>query len=373
MAQWPVTAPMADPLETVDYLARSPHRGGLLTAFREAPQTRGELVASADASRVTVDRVLEDFETRGWVDRRDGQYRATPKGRYLAGELGRLQERLQADGGAVQPRDRAATDPIPDDIGFLARSSARFELLDALVESPRSRRELADRIAVSRPTLSRLLGELDERDWIDGTNGRYGATSRGRSVAIAFDQLLSNLAAADALEGVLGWLPIEAFDFDLARLHDAAVVAADWDDPTASIHHVAELVRGADRARIAGPGVTREVSEAIRALTIERGGAFEGITDADALAVAREDETIREALAAVLDSGRATLYEHPGELPPYVCSIIDDAVVLCGHEDRGPALQAVVSDDATVRSWAESWFTARRAEAEPVDEASFTA
>lgn len=87
---------MGSPLDTIAYLARSDHRVEVLGAICAQPRTRGEIRELADASRVTVGRIIADLEERGWVERVGRRYEATAAGRYVAFEFDRLVENLEA-------------------------------------------------------------------------------------------------------------------------------------------------------------------------------------------------------------------------------------------------------------------------------------
>ncbi len=75
------------PLEPIEYLARSPSRLAVLDAIHGESRTRKELKEMTDISRVTLSRILANFEDRGWIERRNGQYEATSKGSFVATEL----------------------------------------------------------------------------------------------------------------------------------------------------------------------------------------------------------------------------------------------------------------------------------------------
>lgn len=87
---------MTTALDHIEFLARSPHRVEVLEALADAPRTRHDLRDRADVSRITIRRMLEDFEDRGWVRHDDGQYEATPRGRYVAAEFTRLHGNVEA-------------------------------------------------------------------------------------------------------------------------------------------------------------------------------------------------------------------------------------------------------------------------------------
>lgn len=84
-----------DTVEDIEFLARSPHRATVLEALAEGPRTRHDLKERADVSRITVRRLLDDLAERGWITHDEGQYEATPKGRVVAREFGRLQANLE--------------------------------------------------------------------------------------------------------------------------------------------------------------------------------------------------------------------------------------------------------------------------------------
>lgn len=87
---------MTSPLDDIAFLTRSPNRVAVLLTVAEGSHTRRELVDEVAASRVTVGRILEDFDERGWVQRRGTTVESTGRGRLLAHEVGSLRNRLRA-------------------------------------------------------------------------------------------------------------------------------------------------------------------------------------------------------------------------------------------------------------------------------------
>lgn len=87
---------MSRPLDDVAFLARSPNRVAVLRALADGPRSRHELVEETSASRVTVGRILHDFDEREWVTHGDGAYETTTRGRLVARELLALLDRLRA-------------------------------------------------------------------------------------------------------------------------------------------------------------------------------------------------------------------------------------------------------------------------------------
>lgn len=82
-------------LDDVAFLSRSSSRVEVLAAVADSPRPRHELRALTGASRVTVNRIVDDLAERGWLDNDDGLYAATDEGRVVSDELTRVLRNLQ--------------------------------------------------------------------------------------------------------------------------------------------------------------------------------------------------------------------------------------------------------------------------------------
>ena len=73
-----------DAMADIAYLGRSENRLPLLSAVAEEPASRSELAARTGIASTTIGRLLNEFQTREWVERTtEGEYRATPTGRSV--------------------------------------------------------------------------------------------------------------------------------------------------------------------------------------------------------------------------------------------------------------------------------------------------
>ena len=71
-------------LEDIAYLSRSANRVVILDSLTEGPYSRGTLANQTGVSRTTLDRIVNELEERGWVERTtEGEYAATAHGRHL--------------------------------------------------------------------------------------------------------------------------------------------------------------------------------------------------------------------------------------------------------------------------------------------------
>ena len=87
----------ADALEDVAYLSRSPNRAAILDTLTREAHTRRELTEHVEASRTTLDRIVNELEDRDWVERTtDGDYVGTAAGRHLVREFRPCVEAVEA-------------------------------------------------------------------------------------------------------------------------------------------------------------------------------------------------------------------------------------------------------------------------------------
>lgn len=360
-------------LDDIEFLTRSANRVAVLDTLSGEPFTRDEIHDELDITRVTIDRALSDLGDRDWLDRSKDEYQLSPKGTAVTSEIVRLRARITEFDNDATITGTASFESPRDKIAFLARSPTRLTVLNEICERPRSRHELANLSSVSGSSLSRILTELEENNWIHGTNHRYTVTRRGEEISETFNRALSNIETLETLSDVLGWLPMDTFDFDVACLDDANIIPADyWDDPTKSIDHAAELIRSADQAKLVGPGVRREVAEGLRTMTVERDGTCYGIMEPRGVETVRRDEALQETFREILSTGEATFAVHQGDRAEFVLGIIDDTVGLAGGDSRAVAHDAVETNNRRVLAWAESYFEAQKTNSQPLDIDDFT-
>lgn len=178
-------------LEAVAYLARSANRVRILAALSRDARSRGELADQTPASRTTVDRIVNEFQERGWAERTtEGTYGATTQGEQLmrgfrpfiesVAALQRLEDALDwlplddltigiehfSDAVVWEP----ATDPV-ETVEFmcdLVRDANRFRVMADLVPPEQlevviTDRLKADRLTVDGVTTNQVLHHIGSR------------------------------------------------------------------------------------------------------------------------------------------------------------------------------------------------------------------
>ncbi len=261
----------------------------------------------------------------------------------------------------------------PDPLAFLVRSWNRFDVLNALESTTRTRRELRELTGVSRPTLSRILSDLVDRGWVTRQNDVYRATPIGRVVAGELESVVANIEAARELGAALDWFDTEAFGFDLAHLADAEILTPSPQDQTGPMRQLAAYIDDTAEMRCVATGVTYEVVNAICEACVAGSLRLRCLMDDDAVAGVRAEPDLASQFAEMIDRGQCTAYRYVGDEELLDFNVLDSVVLFCGISDAGLPQGVVVSDDDTVRSWATYHFDTLRDQSAPLDADAFTA
>jgi predicted transcriptional regulator len=253
------------------------------------------------------------------------------------------------------------TTPL-DDVGFLARSPHRVAVLRALATGPRARPDLHDGTGIPQPTLGRVLGGFEARNWVERRDRAYALTALGELVVEAFEDLLDTVAAVQRVGDVLVQLPTDDLDVDLRAFADATVTTPEAGGVFAPVDRLTERFFEADHARIlvhsAPPGTQSDhVNRGERFQESDR--VVESINSAAALDQARASPETAALVRAGSESGRAVIYEYHDEIP-FVLAVTDDATLLAPTDDQGVPTALLETDSEPVRVWAEATLDAYR-------------
>jgi predicted transcriptional regulator len=96
---------VTSPLDAVGFLARSENRVRALSTLADRPCDRTELAAAVGVSRVTAQRILDEFVRRGWATEAGRTYRATEIGGIVSESFASLLDTMEATErlAAVEP------------------------------------------------------------------------------------------------------------------------------------------------------------------------------------------------------------------------------------------------------------------------------
>ncbi len=250
-----------------------------------------------------------------------------------------------------------------DDIAYLARSEPRIRVLQALSTETRSCRDLAEQVAVSRSTLDRTLGELEERGWVERRSDEvYSATPTGEHLSAQFGPLLRSVETLRALEAGLEAVPADELSIGpaddvrigLHHFDDAVVQQPAETDPSDVTHRLADLAQETTtffelRSVPPSTAVTETLRERLSSGELTHQAVYAGCLidylrdDADP-----EDGPSLERL--MTDAGQ--LYRYWGDIPCQLF-VFDETVVLEENQSTGSGLETFLETDSdVVRTWA---------------------
>lgn len=256
-------------------------------------------------------------------------------------------------------------DAALEEIEFLALSENRIEVLAAVSQEPLTRGELATVADASQPTLSRILGDFEERNWIEKTGSRYEATATGRLVATGITDLWETMETERKLRDVVDWLPTDEITFDLSHLHDAEITVPTRTKPNAPAQRSADLLGGGDEVRIVSHTFNEQGLSAVHESTVEGTQTFEAVLSQSAIDAITGDHDLRKRLRDLLVAERASVRVTAEDIPVAV-SITDDTVHLLLRNDDNVLQAVLVSDDPTVHDWATDVYEQYWSDATPL-------
>jgi len=227
----------------------------------------------------------------------------------------------------------------------------RWPVLDALRAGPLDRRDLQERVGVSRPTIHRQVRALGEDGLVTKRNGTFALTPVGELAATEFSRTFEVMDAVSTLGQVVRWLPVAEFDFEFDRLRHAEVTLPRLNDPFAPTRRMLRTIHGADHVRMVTYTFLPEGDPAARRCFVEERQFFEGVLDPTLVGTLLEDPASAAHLRELLTRGaRITVAPEP---VPIVLTSADEQVVIGAVDDDGSPRGLIVTDDEVIRAWAE--------------------
>lgn len=250
-----------------------------------------------------------------------------------------------------------------DEVEFLARSGHRVEVLDALATKPHSRDDLRVLTGASSSTVGRMLGEFEDRCWVERDGHRYEATPLGEFVASGVMDLLERLRTERRLRDAWQWLPTEEIELDIELFADAVVTIPEFGSPHRTANRFAELVEETETMRGFGPTTVNSDMDVVFRNAID-GMEAELMWPPDRTEAVLDSHP--EQLSEAIESGNLTVLTN-GNLP-CACGIFDDRVGLAGYDRETGIMRATIDTDAPeARRWADALYETYRRDARPLD------
>ncbi|WP_338728519.1 transcriptional regulator [Haladaptatus sp. DJG-WS-42] len=258
------------------------------------------------------------------------------------------------------------------DIEFLARSTHRVGVLEALETSPRDRADLKAVTGASSPTMGRILSDFEHRRWIVRAGRTYELTPLGEFVADRFLNLCEAMETEHKLRDVWQWLPREMEGFSVELFADAVVSVPGPGYPYEPVERLTHLIQETTRMRGFDTIVQKSINNEAVCDAVLDGMELEYVFSPTALegTYAWNPERVR----AVATSENCTVFVHDNLPDGDRCGIgiVDDRVGICCHDRTTGALVAIIDTDSpAAREWAISVYEGVRADASPVEATAF--
>lgn len=260
-------------------------------------------------------------------------------------------------------------DEALDDIGFLASSNHRIEVLTTLRDRRCTRDDLRAVTGASSPTVGRLLAEFEARHWIEKDGRTYRLTGPGEFVVDRFEEFRDAMTVEHRLRDIAPWLPYELDGFSVELFTDAVV---SYPGPGYPYEPVERLTTLADNTRsYRGVGMTMLKSGALESY-------FEGVFDGFEYEAVYPPEVLETMLAwdrstvtAALSMDNYAVFLHDDLPNSEWCGlcIFDECLTVCCYEPETGMLRSLIDTaDPQAYAWGEALFERYRAEARPLDE-----
>ncbi|MFD1647510.1 helix-turn-helix transcriptional regulator [Haloarchaeobius litoreus] len=248
-----------------------------------------------------------------------------------------------------------------DFLGDLVRHGP---VLESLRREPLDRREIEERLDVSRATSHRLTQWLDDQGLVEKVEGRFQLTGRGEAVADEVLRFEANVGTVHRLGPLLDAICEDHQEFVVEPFVDATVTVAAPDAPYRPVERFVALVD--DSGTFRGFNTTHMAPLVLGAFHQR---LFDG-TDSEVIylpsIVEKLFETYPERAAEAVERGHLTLRTRDDL--PYGLALFDDRVGIGGYDERTGQMQVFVDTDSPIaREWAERVYASVRADSEPID------
>ena len=265
-------------------------------------------------------------------------------------------------------------DGTPNNLEFLVASDHRITILDTLATGPKDRDALQSVTGASSPTMSRILTDFENHNWVEREDRKYRLTSLGKFVAERLGEFVDAMTIEHHLRDVWQWLPHELDGFSVDLFTDVTVTRPNAGHPDKSTKRRMELISETSTWRgvgVAMLGLRTLETSFDRFLDQQDEFQCEYIYPPDVfdeLLSWGDTETIMKAVES--DSYTVLLHENLPMEDRYEISLFDDCVTICCYDHEKGGLQALIETTSSdMRTWAESYYEQFRAEAQPLRDA----
>lgn len=252
-----------------------------------------------------------------------------------------------------------------EDLQVLIDLLRRSPLIEELRQDGLDRRELQDRLDVSRATIHRHTRLLTELGVIEKTDGVFRLTESGTLFADAVVRFKREAGSALQLASIREKVEDTTVDIDIGALVGATVTSAELGDPYAPVNRFESLLQTTNELRFVGSEVA--LIEPCLEVVLQLISDGVDITFIDRPSCTKYFfSEYPEICAELLEQENFTVLEHD-ELPPYGIGLCTDRVAISYFEQDSRTVRALIDTDVQeAREWAEMKFSSFLGEARPL-------
>lgn len=252
--------------------------------------------------------------------------------------------------------------PAPlETLEYLAASENRVQVLSKLSDGPATRRDLQTATDASRSTVARILGETQDRGWVEASGDDYRLTPLGEAIVSDFLTYLASVEGVHHLGDLVNHLPPPLRDVDFAALRDAEVIESKPDNPAAPFTRALDIFEAASTYRGLTHTSLPDHLNVLRERTLAGELEFEHIFERSFVDTIRADPERRERWEPL--ENRFLVYD---DVVPINLHLVDGTVLVWLGRDRGDVVGLLESENPAVVDWAESLYADYRTDAEPL-------
>lgn len=238
------------------------------------------------------------------------------------------------------------TAPGPPELQVVSR---RREVLDLLQDGVTEKRILERRVDFSRATLDRAMRELDDRNLVEYADGDWEVTQYGSLALTAYERLVEQYEKLSRVEPLLRYLP-RTVELDLAAVEGADVFLSESPAPHEPLVELDRRLANVETLRALVPVVLPKFVDLFHTHVLARQIETRLVLDREAERYL--DDTYSDEMAAIEAASNVSIAWEADPIPLSVVVMDDEATWLGVHDDRGNLRGAMVSDDASLVSWA---------------------
>ena len=235
--------------EEIAFLAVSENRVAVLSTLNKEPVDRTELQQRAAVERVTLGRILNDFEDRGWIRKTGREYALTPIGEMILRDFENLLTTITTARKLDSVVQWLPTDEMPFDLRHLGSADITLPTTTDPAAPTRRAGQCLKTTSNVRLLMSFIVAEVVEACWdatINGVQQLEAVFTAGVLETIRADPTMSTkLREMLSLDTVTVYRSDEGFPFTMEVLDDIAAFGVTDDEnlPRAYFETGDEIVR----------------------------------------------------------------------------------------------------------------------------------